>query len=272
MDDIGFWLKKFITFSLYPLPIVLVLLIGGFWTWSRGNTFRGKLLVLGAGIWLSIWTFPFVPNHLLAVLEENFQRLGNREQILQQYPGVDQSTPYIVVLGAGVMESIDPTVPELAKLPDAGIRRVLEAVRLHQYFPQTKIIMSGGDGEAPTMSRVAMVLGVEKEALLQENTSKDTEDQARLIKPLVQGQRFFLVTSNWHMLRSAGLFRKQGLRFIPAPTDFTRLKEDYHYQFNYTSLPNASYLNESEVLIKEYLGIAFATLKGVFSHAEPASL
>ncbi len=68
------------------------------------------------------------------------------------------------------------------------------------------------------MSRVAMDLGPDPRDIEVESRSKDTADQARVIKSFVGNYPFILVTSASHMPRSMALFKKAGLKPMPAPT------------------------------------------------------
>jgi uncharacterized SAM-binding protein YcdF (DUF218 family) len=58
------------------------------------------------------------------------------------------------------------------------------------------------------------------EDLILESDSKDTNDQARLIQPIVGDDLFLLVTSATHMPRSIALFKSLGMHPIAAPTDW----------------------------------------------------
>ncbi len=70
------------------------------------------------------------------------------------------------------------------------------------------------------MAEVALALGVKGENLVLEEVSKDTSDQARLVRDFVREDLFILVTSASHMPRAMALFRRQGLHPVPAPTDY----------------------------------------------------
>jgi uncharacterized SAM-binding protein YcdF (DUF218 family) len=67
------------------------------------------------------------------------------------------------------------------------------------------------------MASVSRFMGVPKDNMIIEEASKDTKDQARLIKPIVGTAPFVLVTSAIHMPRSMALFEKLGMNPIPAP-------------------------------------------------------
>jgi uncharacterized SAM-binding protein YcdF (DUF218 family) len=123
------------------------------------------------------------------------------------------SVKWVVVLGGGNIP--DPKIPVTSQLSEESMVRLIEAVRLHNKIPESKLVLSGGGvsgliPSAETMSRVAKTIGVNQEDLVLETDSKDTEDQARLIKPIVGNEEFILVTSAAHMPRSMALFKKLG--------------------------------------------------------------
>ncbi len=102
------------------------------------------------------------------------------------------------------------------------------------------------------MAEVAIAIGVKKENLVLDEVSKDTEDQARFIYRMVKQEPFILVTSASHMPRSMTLFKKLGMRPIPAPTEYqvkegrgTAPKRFY---------PTADGLMKAERAFYEYLG------------------
>ena len=67
------------------------------------------------------------------------------------------------------------------------------------------------------MSRIALIMGVNPPDIILESTSRDTEEQARLIKPMVGREKFFLVTSASHLPRAMAMFRNRVWRRWPHP-------------------------------------------------------
>ena len=169
---------------------------------------------------------------------------------------------WIVVLGGG--NTPDPKIPVTSQLSEASMVRLIEAVRLHNKMPGSKLILSGGGvsglaSEAETMSSVAKAIGVNQEDLILESDSKDTVDEARLIKPIVGNEGFILVTSAAHMPRSTALFKKLGMHPIPAPTN--------HLTYEKVISPDSfspvqKDLRKVESALHEYLGLVWAKLRG----------
>ena len=113
---------------------------------------------------------------------------------------------------------------------------------------------------AKIMANVAMAMEVDKQNLILEPSSKDTKDQARLIKELVGKDSFVLVTSASHMPRSLALFEKQGMKPIPAPTGYG--VKQRQGQSPKMFFPRAHTLLEAETAFYEYLSMAWAKIRG----------
>ena len=127
------------------------------------------------------------------------------------------------------------------------------------------MILSGGSGfdpipNAKIMADIAMDLGVNEKDIILESKSKDTKDEAILIKPLVDNEPFILVTCASHMPRSISIFKKLGMNPIPAPTGH-KVKERRGLSPG-SFFPNALSLHKSERAFYEYLGILWAKLRG----------
>jgi uncharacterized SAM-binding protein YcdF (DUF218 family) len=90
--------------------------------------------------------------------------------------------------------------------------------------------------------------------------SLDTADQAELIAKMLGREKFILVTSAAHMPRSMALFKRRGMQPIAAPTDFrasTTPSSDPTRFF-----PGATSLGQTQTALHEYLGLAWAWLRG----------
>ncbi|WP_279101526.1 YdcF family protein [Gordonia bronchialis] len=132
----------------------------------------------------------------------------------------------VVVLGAGLAG--DRVTPLLAARIDRGIE-ALESIRAAGGDPV--LVLSGGKGddevvsEAEAMARYAAEQGVPERLLIREDTSRTTEENLRntvrvLERDGIAFDRLVVVTSNFHVLRSASLTRRLGIRAVAvgAPT------------------------------------------------------
>ncbi len=248
---------------LAPVPLCLeLLLIGLGLLWFTRRQKAGKILVsAGAGL-LLLLSYSFFPNLALRPLEWKYPPVANPAAGPGR-PGEAGAGSYIVVLGGGIRS--DKNLPVASQIGSSTLCRVLEGVRLYRAKPGRKLILSGGRlfsrlSEAQVMGRAALLMGVNPHDIIEESASRDTKDQARLLKPLLERERFFLVTSAFHMPRAMSLFRKQGLEPVPAPTDqqVSQMSKWAPPDF----FPSSSALLKWELAEHEYLGLAWARLRG----------
>ncbi len=145
------------------------------------------------------------------------------------------------------------------RLACTSLTRVMEGIRLWRGIPGSKLLLSGGRysrdvmSSAEGMAILARDLGVPAEAMVLESQSRDTREEARLLRPILGTQPFALVTSASHMMRSLMDFRKEGLEPIPAPADF----EAARFSLNFSAfIPSSHSLEKSRKAIHEYPGHA----------------
>jgi len=148
-----------------------------------------------------------------------------------------------------------------SQLTDQSLKRLVEGIIVQRATPNSKLVLSGGSwltdsSDARVMAEVARSLGVKDDDMIFESESKDTKDQAVLLGPVLQTNRFILVTSAAHMPRSIALFNKEGMRPSAAPTGHhveKRAVQDPRIYF-----PCGPALRKSETAIYEYLGLIWA--------------
>jgi uncharacterized SAM-binding protein YcdF (DUF218 family) len=136
--------------------------------------------------------------------------------------------------------------------------RLIEGIRLYYESAGAKIVLSGGKGvndsipDAELMRKLSMALNVPERDIIVEPESMSTYDEAKLIKPIVDKEKFLLITSASHMPRSMALFKKQGMNPVAAPTDFLVRQA----RFAPSSLiPAASNIMKADVAFYEYFGL-----------------
>jgi uncharacterized SAM-binding protein YcdF (DUF218 family) len=248
-----FLLKKVISFLLQPLGALLLLTLIIFWS-IKFRQFLTKLLALLLFVAFFGLSYAPVANYLSAPLENKYTPYHN------------QKANYIVILGSGHNEN--PNIPRSSTLNGASTKRVLEGVIIYQHLKQTtlnsnppKIIFTGAKGFGQSIgggkinAELAKTLGVDQRDILTFNTEKDTEDEAKRIKQIVDKQSIIVVTSAMHMPRALKLFKLYKINTIPAPTDFKTKTA------RYLSFPRLQYLMQSNLAIHEYLGTMWLRLK-----------
>jgi uncharacterized SAM-binding protein YcdF (DUF218 family) len=182
----------------------------------------------------------------------------------------------MVVLGGGTEPATSPrTTVELNGAGD----RVIYAAQLYNEGKAGQILLSGGGIEwqdsgsttpADDMATILLQLGIPQEALIIENESRNTYENALYAKELLEEQEMetgpiLLVTSAMHMPRAVALFEKQGFEVIPLPVDFnvTAVSTTNGFISKVLDiLPNASKLSLTTNAMKEYLGYAIYKLRG----------
>jgi uncharacterized SAM-binding protein YcdF (DUF218 family) len=252
-----FIFKKIAGAFCYPLSFGLLILVGGLlllWFTRRQRT--GKLIVSIGVIFLLVCSYAWLPESLIKPLESRYPPLLQANSLPE--------VKWIVVLGGG--HASDPRRPANSQLSSASLARVVEGIRLHRNLPGAKLILSGGAvfdpvPEARTMADTAAVLGINRADMVLEALAKDTEEQAVLIKKIIGNESFILVTSAAHMARSVALCKRQGMQPVAAPTDY-QVDEERPGLHPARFFPSAQNLLMAESAVHEYLGAAWARLRG----------
>jgi uncharacterized SAM-binding protein YcdF (DUF218 family) len=258
-----FVVKKIVASFFYPVSLCLgILILGLFCLWATRRQRLGKVLVTLGTVLLLLLSLPFLPRQTLTPLERRYPALLHPETVSW---GQQSSTSpkWIVVLGGGHVS--DPRLPANSQINAAALASVVEGVRLYKAIPGSKLLLSGGRvfdpvPEAEVMAQIAGLLGVKPQDIILEADSRDTADEAEIIAKIIGKGKFILVTSAVHMPRSMALFRKRGLQPIPAPADFLAREPQGFDPGRF--FPRATSLWQMETAVHEYLGLAWAWLRG----------
>ncbi len=258
-----FLLKKIVSPLFFPLPLcVLLLIFGLFLLWFTRRQRAGKIITtLGAAL-LVLLSYGPVPNFLLRRLEQQYPPLSTTASVEAPLDERLSNVRWIVVLGGG--HTSDPKIPVAGNLSHSSLYRLVEGIELHRRIPGSRLVLSGSaiwraNSDAKAMALVAEALGIERQNIVLEEESNDTEDQAVFIKRVVGEDSFVLVTSAWHMPRAMGLFARQGMNPVPAPTDYRVIEGQLTPRDYY---PNAGHLINTELAIYETLGRTWAKMRG----------
>ncbi len=245
-------LVKCFATNLFPIPLCLVFFIVGlFFLWGTKKQTAGKVITTTGFAILLLCSSSFFPNMCLRYIEH--KHISHIKNIEKENNLVD--IKYIVVLaGAHILDS---EIPITSQFNYQGLVRLIEGIRLYKKYSKTKLILSGGLGsrsnvtDAILMADLSIELGVLKEDIILEQESMSTFDQALYLKPIVKNHRFLLVSSASHMPRSMALFKKLGMKPVPAPTG--HLVKQFEDEFSI--FPNTSNLKKSDTAMYEILGI-----------------
>ena len=247
--ELGFFLKKFVTFFVEPFGIVFTLLVLGIIFLYLKKELQAKVLLSFSLSFLVLFSYPPFSNFLVQNLENQYPKYNYKQDI-----------QYIHVLGNG--HNTDETQPISSHVSDAGTKRVLEGVIIHKQVLNSKIIFTGYEGKTNTTnalmnSNLAFALGVSQESMIVNGSPTDTREEAEFMKTVVGSKPFALVTSATHMPRSMMLFKSLGLNPIAAPTAY------YKSEFKgWLKAPNTTSFEISTIAMHEYIGIVWAKIRG----------
>ncbi len=207
-----FWLL------IQPLSLVALLLVVGLaLSWLK-RRWPARLAVGLAALLLILCSFTSFGYLLITPLENRFVRPPEPERI-----------DGIVVLG-GAMDSEINGIRGGWELNRSGDRFV-ETLRLALRHPEARIVIAAGPGaltpdqepEALAAQRFFLDFGVAPDRLILDQRSRNTEENAQFARELAgetSAQTWLLVTSAFHMPRSAGLFRRANFAVVPWPADY----------------------------------------------------
>ena len=243
-----FIFKKIVSAFLLPSPIGLFLLLISFLYLIFNSYKKAKIFLALTFLWFFLFSFQPFANALLSPLENTYKDLLKTPKV-----------EYILVLGSEHRSDDDLSITSQVK--GIAINRLVEGIRHYKNLENVKLIVSGYGGfdknsHAFMQERLAISLGVNPSDIIRLDSPKDTKEEAVETKKILADKPFILVTSAFHMKRSALLFQKEGLNIIPSPTS--------HLAYEATSLSSyfeAFNIRKCEMAIHEYLGLMYSWLR-----------
>lgn len=260
-----FVLSKFFWLLAQPISVVLLLALGAivFTLMHR----RRLALAANSLVVLLVGLFAFTSLGYVLI-----QPLEDRFPVPQAMPDTVRA---IIMLG-GATKARPSTARQTVALNDAG-ERLTTTLWLAERYPMARIVLSGGGGllsgetesEAETARRFFLAMGIEESRLVLEGESRNTIENAQFTRELLRGGAgpAVLVTSAFHMPRSVGLFRAEGVDVVPWPTDY-RSTGDQGLGFDIAD-PNSNFDTASKA-IREWLGLLVYRLTGQIDDLFPA--
>lgn len=270
----GVLINHSISFVTSPLSVALALLVVGFlvsWKWRRVG-----LSVVGLGL---VWLYCLSSGWMYAFLSLGLERQFPPQRV-EELPKADA----VVVLGGGVGANTNTLYySELYMSAD----RVVHAARIWK-AGKAPVVITSGSNEVNASRPFLLELGVPEAAILVENKSGNTEENARFVADYVRSHhlsrpqhgypsqptaadsrqptadstnenslpRILLVTSSWHMRRSLLMFRKYApeLEVVPAAIDYESTLSSDNFSFVESLLPGAEALMRNSYMVKEIIG------------------
>lgn len=241
-------LQNFVVALTYPPAMSLCLMLVAAVMAALGRRKLTAMLTALALAWSLLWSIPWCSEQLRAMVARGYPVVAETA-----LPKADA----IVVLGGGHYDgwmrrdSVDPDELRHSRLA-AGARAWLAG-------RAPLIILSGGGNgrgpsEAETMAMAIAKAGIPASALVLEQGSDNTRDNARLTAALLRQRamrKVLLVTSSVHMPRASVLFRNAGIEVVPVPVPEGRLGTGWKERW----LPSPRALWRSGRAMKEYAGL-----------------
>ena len=241
-----------VTLTYPPFLSLFLLLCGGVALLVRWRKLAKASLFL-AFAWSLLWSIPQCAAWLRAPLELRYPRIE-----ATALPRADA----IVVLGGGSYAWLHRAE---VRLEDLDNSRLATGARAWFSGRAPVVILSGGRGgngrsEAALMAAAIARVGVPASAVMLEERSRDTHDNALFTAELARQhdiRRVLLVTSSLHMPRASYWFREAGLQVIPVPVPEPGLRGNWKQRW----MPSHDALWRSGRAWKEYAGLLEAHLE-----------
>ena len=255
----GVFVNHAISFLTSPLAVAMGLLAVGLAVTCRWR--RVGLGVMGAGL---VWLYVMSTGVMFSVLGLGLEREFPPVQV-ETLPTADA----IVVLGGGVGGNTNTVCyTELFGAAD----RIAHAARVWK-AGKAPVVIPSGNNELQAARPLLMEFGVPEAAILVENHSRNTEENARFVAEYVKARhrkidgnpsvhphlspspKILLVTSAGHMRRSVLLFKKYapGIEVVPAACDYEATVWSDRFELKWI-LPDAESLMRNSFMFKEYVG------------------
>ena len=206
LSEIG---RTYIAGLLSPTSFIgLILIIGVVLLW-KGRVRLAKFALTTATVAFVICSLAPLKYSLYSGLEVPYSLVPNDYK-------------YVVVLGGKIYAHEHQ--PVSSQITPSLLSRLSHAIALVKKKPDATLVLTGNGAESKTEAEVmesfALEMGVDKDKIFVEKKSMNTQDHPLYLKSLLQGQKFVIVTSAYHMKRAVSLFKAQGLEGYPSSTDY----------------------------------------------------
>ncbi|OZI42108.1 hypothetical protein CEK29_13600 [Bordetella genomosp. 5] len=250
-------ITSYLTSLIIPLNLCITLVILGLVLGLFRLRKTGATLIAAGVLWAAAWSLPATSLYFGGKLETHYPHLQ---------PAQAPTADAIVVLGGNTANGRANWFLPYDK--DTAVVRVDTATELYLAGRAPKVVLSGGAlegdvSEAKGMAHRMRQQGVPEQALILENSSRNTYENAALTEDTLRAheiKKVLLVTSALHMPRAMAAFSKQGVEAIaaPAPQQIV-LPPDGSVS---AWIPDERTLDASRSIIKEYAGLLVYWLRG----------
>jgi uncharacterized SAM-binding protein YcdF (DUF218 family) len=247
-------LEKIIaSFVMTPGLFILLLLFLSIYLFKKSDSKLIKLITIFSLLFFFFLSTAFGVQLLLHPLENYAEEIS--VNAFERHP--------IVVLGGGLnYYSSEKAEPSLHSL-----QRLVKGYQLHRRL-KTSLIYSGGVAigqdklsEAEAAAEFLESLGMESEYYISEDQAQTTFENAAYLKSWLEEneiEKVYLVTSAYHLLRSAAVFEAQNIDFLAVHSGFIS-----DHQFSWLDyLPNRGALTANLSALHEWVGLFWYYLRG----------
>lgn len=241
------FLNKLLPVFVLPLGLVVLLLLLALWRKRRWP-------VVAALVVLYLGSIPFTGDRLIGWLESGYPAVPVAET---------GRADAIVVLGGifgpPVSAGLVPNLAESGERLDAGIMLTQAGKAPWLVFTGGRIPWEGRQRTEGEDSRAQAIRhGVPAEQIVITREVGNTADEARAVADLMKARgwrRIILVTTGWHMRRSAHVFQRAGVDCVIFPVDFRRDRARSLTLLDF--VPKADALANTETTLREVYGNVF---------------
>jgi uncharacterized SAM-binding protein YcdF (DUF218 family) len=216
-----FYLSKILGFFALPSNFLITLGLFGFLLMATRFARAGRRLAAASVVLIAVVGLSPLGNLLIIPLEQRFPNWNWNE--------MRAAPDGIIVLGGAIGPELSLMRSEVS-LNEAA-ERLTAVAALARRYPEARIVYSGGNGrlinregnEAEFALKLFDSFGIVRGRIALENRSRNTIENAVLSRRIANpkaGERWWLVTSAYHMPRAIGAFRAAGFDVQAHPVDF----------------------------------------------------
>lgn len=250
-----FFFSKILLFIFSPLIWIFLILV---WALFTKKPKRRRNLLLFSVILLYLFSNSF--------LQDEAMRAWEVKPLKEGY--FQKTYDYAIVLG-GITSYYDRYFKQIGF--NRSVDRLMQAIQLYKKGIVKKIVFAGGDAtilqdnvkEADVIKQYLVEIGIPLEDMIFENESRNTHENAtnvyKLLKP-TKSENILLITSAFHMRRSLGCFKKEGMN--PDYFVADRFSGKRKYIPDHLLIPQTQTLDKWSLLFHELSGYVIYKIMG----------
>ncbi len=251
-----FFLSKIFAFLLSPFTWIGILLVLAFITKKTG---RSKKLMIAAFALFYIGGNRFIADEVMRLWELP----------ITQYDQLQPSYEVGIVMGGGIIQE-DKNTNRLIFRKNTD--RLLQAIHLYKSGTIRHMLLSGGAGdlyerdmkEGALLKKYLVGIGIPDSVILVDSVSDNTHESAvicsSLLKKYPAGTKSLLITSSFHMRRSAACFTRQGVVFDRFTTN--KQTGDRKWNLRHLLVPDVSSIFFYQNFFHETIGFIVYKIMG----------